>query len=299
MSMGIDPRWIDVAGIRTRYYEAGEGAPLLFITGGHFGNPVATSVVETWDRNFLPLSAAARVIAVEKLGQGQTDNPQDGQYTMSAVVAHLAGFMDALDLTGVHVVGQSAGALPAAAMVRERPHRVSSCTLVNSSTLSPGVGMTDVNLAACPHPPYTRESQRWVMERSAFDASSVTEDYVDAGYRVLNLPKYKEAVQAMQSGLKETLFAPNVASMKEQLLAWIARGGFARPVQVLWGANDRTAPLDRGVELFRMIAAHERRAGLCILNEAGHHPYREHPEQFNELMVRFMRRVDQEHAHVA
>jgi 2-hydroxy-6-oxonona-2,4-dienedioate hydrolase len=251
MGMGIDARWIDVDGIRTRYYDAGRGAPILFVTGGHFGNPVATSVVETWDRNFLPLTAAGRVIAVEKLGQGHTDNPRSDAYTMQAVVAHLAAFLDALDLQGVHVVGQSAGALPAAALVRERPGRVRSCTLINSSTLSPGVGMTDVNLSGCPHPPYTRDGQRWVMERSAFDPGSVTDDYVEAGFRVLCLEKYQDSVQAMQGGLKEALFLPRLAVLKDDLLHWMRRGGLARPTQVVWGANDRTAPLERGVALYQ------------------------------------------------
>lgn len=292
MSMGIDAKWVDVNGAKTCYYEAGCGAPILFITGGHFGNPIATSVVETWDRNFLPLSGTGRVIAVEKLGQGHTDNPSDGNYTMQAVVDHLAAFLDVMNLWGVHVIGQSAGALPAAAMVKERPHRVRSCTLINSSTLSPGVGMTDVNLAGCPYLPYTRESQRWVMERSAFDPASVTDDYVEAGYRVLNLEKYKVAVQAMQGGLKESLFSPRLAVQKEDLLTWIRRGGLSRPTQIVWGANDRTASVDRGVDLFRMIAAHERRCHLHVINEAGHHPYREHPEQFNELVAAFVRQVE-------
>ncbi|HZR03022.1 MAG TPA: alpha/beta fold hydrolase, partial [Burkholderiales bacterium] len=247
MSMGVDAKWIDVDGIKTRYFDAGRGVPILFVTGGHFGNPVATSVVETWDRNFLPLSGTGRVIAVEKLGQGHTDNPANDDYTMQAVVKHLARFVDALELRGLHVIGQSAGALPAAALVRERPERVRSCTLINSSTLSPGVGMTDVNLAGCPFPPYTRESQRWIMERSAFDPTSVTDDYVDAGYRVLNLDKYRSSVKAMQGGLKDQLFVPKLAALKEELLSWIRRGGLARPTQVIWGANDRTAVVDRGL----------------------------------------------------
>ena len=28
-----------------------------------------------------------------------------------------------------------------------------------------------------------------------------------------------------------------------------------------------------------------------VFNEAGHHPYREHPEQFNEMMLGFLRTI--------
>jgi len=296
MSFGIDAKWIDVEGARTRYFDAGHGVPILFVTGGHFGNPIATSVVETWDRNFLPLTRAGRVLAVEKLGQGHTDNPANDDYTMQAVIRHLAAFIDALDLRGVHVIGQSAGALPAAALVRERPQRVRSCTLINTSTLAPGIGTTEVNLAGCPHPPFTRESQRWVMERSAFDTASVTNDYIEAGYRVLNLDKSHEAVRAMQGGLKDSLFAPRLAVLKQEMLDWMRQGGLARPTQIVWGANDRTASLDRGVELYRLIAANERRCSLHVVNQAGHHPYREHPDAFNELVAAFIHDVERDAA---
>ncbi|MBB1633443.1 alpha/beta fold hydrolase [Cupriavidus sp. UME77] len=287
MSMGVEPTWIDVDRIQTRYFAKGNGQPMLLITGGHFGNPTATSVVQTWDRNFDVLSTAFHVIAVEKLGQGHTENPLHDDFTMQAVVGHLIAFLDKLGLKNVHLVGQSAGALPVVAIAKARPDLVSTCTLINSSTLSPGVGMTDVNLAGCPFPPYTRESQRWVMERSAFSSASVTQEYVEAGFEVLNLAKYKAGVRIMQGGVKDSLFLPRLAQMKRELLQWLSAGGLTRPTQVIWGANDRTAAVSRGLELFRMIAAHERRSYLSVINEAGHHPFREHPEHFNDLLMRF------------
>lgn len=294
MSLGVDAKWIEVSGLKTRYFEAGTGSPVMLITGGHFGNPTATSTVETWEHNFPAISRAHRVIAVEKLGQGQTDNPPADDYTMQAVVAHLAAFMDAMALDGVHVVGQSAGALPAVALVRERPSRVRSCTVINSSTLSPGVGMTEVNLAGCPHPSYTRESQRWVMERSAFDPASVTDNFVESGYEVMCSPRYREAVAKMQGGAKDALFVPRLAALKADLLNWMMSGGLSRPTQVVWGANDRTAGIERGVELFDMLSRHERRCSMHVFNAAGHHPYREHPAHFNEVLLRFTAAVDRE-----
>ncbi|AQH05402.1 hypothetical protein A9R05_41020 (plasmid) [Burkholderia sp. KK1] len=201
-------------------------------------------------------------------------------------------FLDAMHLEGVHVVGQSAGALPAVALVRERPSRIRSCTLINSSTLSPGVGMTEVNLAGCPHPPYTLESQRWVMERSAFNPASVTDNFVESGYEVMCSSQYRDAVAKMQSGAKDEIFVPQLAALKTDLLNWMARGGLARPTQIIWGANDRTAGIDRGIELFDMLARYERRCFMHVFNAAGHHPYREHPAPFNEIMLRFTNLID-------
>jgi pimeloyl-ACP methyl ester carboxylesterase len=55
----------------------------------------------------------------------------------------------------------------------------------------------------------------------------------------------------------------------------------------VWGFNDRTATLERGIELFRMIARHERRAQFHVINQAGHFPFREHAARFNALLARW------------
>jgi pimeloyl-ACP methyl ester carboxylesterase len=57
---------------------------------------------------------------------------------------------------------------------------------------------------------------------------------------------------------------------------------------VIWGFNDRTAVIERGIELFGLVAAHERRAQFHVINESGHFPFREHPERFNSLFAGFI-----------
>lgn len=289
MLLGVEPAWLDVGEIRTRYFEAGAGETIFFITGGHFGNPLSTSVVETWAGNFPALAARYHVVAVDKVGQGYTDNPPDEDYTIDAVVRHLAAFMRCKGLSGLHLVGQSAGAVPVVALARECPELVRSCTLVNTGSLSPGVGTTDVALAGCPFPRYTRESQRWVLERSSYRFDTITDELVEAGFQVMQLPKHRATVEALDGRrLKSSLFVPSMKRMKRDLLGWIADGGLGRPTQVIWGYNDQTARVDRGIALYHLIAARQRRACLQIINEAGHHPFREHPEQFNEMLHGFI-----------
>ena len=61
-----------------------------------------------------------------------------------------------------------------------------------------------------------------------------------------------------------------------------------RPVQVIWGADDRTATLERGLQLFRMLARHDRHAQFHVFNQSGHFPFREHPGWPHALLVRFV-----------
>ena len=71
---GLKAKFIDVAGQRTRYYEYGQGEPLLLIHGGGRGTTSSAN-------NFSPviplLAKHYRVIAFDKSAAGMTDNPKD------------------------------------------------------------------------------------------------------------------------------------------------------------------------------------------------------------------------------
>jgi pimeloyl-ACP methyl ester carboxylesterase len=284
-----EPRSIDIEGIRTQYYEAGSGEPIVFVYGGNFGTGDSASSAYTWNLNLLPLAARFRVIAPDKVGQGATDNPKNDDYTMAAVVRHAAGFLRAMKLPPVHIVGHSRGGYAAVRLALEHHDLVKSVTVVNSGTLSPGVGTNEVVLAKPPYPRGTRECVRWVYENYSFAPEVVTEEWVDAVMVTLARPKYQESVRKMETGkLGTKLFLPQLAREKRETLQWINEGRLQRPIEVIWGFNDRTAVIDRGVELFRMFARHERRAQFHVINQSGHFPFREHPERFNALLGRFV-----------
>ncbi|MEO7243247.1 MAG: alpha/beta hydrolase [Variovorax sp.] len=291
-------RWIDVDGVRTRYHEAGAGETIVFIYGGNFGTSDSGSNAATWNLNLLPLADRFQVLAIDKLGQGYTDNPKtDADYTMQAVVQHTAAFIRALDLPPVHLVGHSRGGYAAARMLMENHDLVRSLTLVNSGTLSPGVGTNEVVLSRPPHPKFTAECVRWIYENYSFDPAAVTDDWVNGVLDALDTPKYRESVRKVEDeklGVK--LFLPMLARQKRETLTWIDEGRLQRPTQLIWGYDDRTATLDRGIALFRMIARHERHAQYHIFNQSGHFPFREHPARFNALLARFVSLHAGEHA---
>ena len=284
-----EARWIDVDGIRTRYYDAGSGEPIVFIYGGNFGTSDSASSSHTWNLNLLPLSTRFRTIAFDKIGQGFTDNPKDDDYTMRAVVRHAADFVRAMMLPPVHLVGHSRGGYAAVRLTLEHHELVRSVSLVNSGTLSPGVGTNEVVLSRPPYPKFTAECVRWIYQNYSFDPDVVTDEWVNAVLEVLALPKYRESIAKVEGErLGAKLFLPGLAREKRETLQWINEGRLQRPVQVFWGFDDRTATLERGVDLFRMFALHDRQAQLHVFNQSGHFPFREHPERFNALLGRFV-----------
>ncbi len=101
--IGARSRFIEVApGIELHYWDVGAGPPLLFVTGWTF-------TADLFAHQLRDLSTDHRVIAVEPRGQGRSTISAGGNdYATHA--ADLRAFIEKLDLTGVVLIGWSAGA---------------------------------------------------------------------------------------------------------------------------------------------------------------------------------------------
>jgi 2-hydroxy-6-oxonona-2,4-dienedioate hydrolase len=286
----VSPSFVHVEGIRTRYFDQGKGEILLLVHGSHFGTTDACDSAIDWELNFDQLARWFRVIAIDKLGQGHTDNPKtDNDYTMAAVVDHTAGFIETLGLKNVHVIGHSRGGYIVGRLTLERPELVRSCTIVDSGTLAPGPSKTEYIMAEAPHPRLSRESQRWVARHYSFSDNHITDSWLDAAVEIANLPKYREAVRKMEDqGLKRKHFFPHLTLQKEESLNWIMQGRLKTPTMLVWGYNDPTALLKRGLALFELIAESNPASEMHIINQAGHFCYREQPETFNHVIKAFV-----------
>ena len=234
-------KYIDVDGIKTRYFEKGSGPVVVLFHGGHFGSHDAADSAEDWSLNFDGLAEWFHVFAVDKIGQGFTDNPKrDEDYTMAAVVQHAYGFLKTLGLRNVHPVGHSRGAYLVARLALEHPELFKTCILVDTNTLAPGISKNETVMANPPRPRLSRESQRWVLQRYSFGFEHITDEWLDAMMRVAALPKYQEAVRMMEeAGLRVTRFLPHLARQKDETLGLIRERGFDRPTLLAWGITTR------------------------------------------------------------
>lgn len=287
-----DAREVDIEGVPTTYYDAGEGETIFFVFGGHFGGADAGGSAHVWDLNFVPLASRYRVIALDKLGQGFTGNPlRDEDYTMAATVRHAGALMEHLGLRDVHLVGHSRGGFAATRLALDYPERVRSLSLVSSGTSSPLISTNEITLSGSPHPMYTRESARFVYEGYTHDPRSVTEDWIDRSMEVSMHPRVPEAMGKMYvQGLYYQNFIPQLARMKLEMHYWLSEGRLQRPLQIFWGLNDRTALVEGAFELHDMVSRHQP-VDIHLFNHCGHYPYREHPSRFNQLLARFVDRV--------
>ena len=283
-------RYVDVEGVRTRYYETGAGEPLVLLHGGHFG---FIDSLDCWSLNFAGLAEHFDVYAPDKLGQGFTGNPKrEADYTFEALLQHTVGWFRALDITRAHLVGHSRGGLLVAALALEHPELAKTALIVDSGTLAPGdprylLGRfyEEIERRIPPGLP-TRETVRMEPDANSYSTEHVTDDFVARYLEIARLAKTQEAQQRMKT-LSDSIWTPSLGRKKEQSLRMIDERGLPAPTLVIWGFNDPSAPLPLGVSLFERISARTPLAELHVLNQAGHYCFREHPREFNRLLRSF------------
>ncbi len=286
----IGEKFVDVEGVRTRYIEQGAGETVVLVHGGNFGSTGCADAADDWGLNFGGLAKWCRVFAIDKLGQGYTDNPKaDDDYTMHAVVQHAYQTLRTLGIEGAHLVGHSRGGYLTCRLTVEHPELVKTCTIVNSNTCAPGTGTNEFVFANAPQPALTRESQRWVLERYSYGPDCVTDDWVDALVAIAAQPKYEEAERKMNGdGFNWTKFLPGLLADKEEMFRILQTRGIQRPVLQIWSNKDLTVSESQAMALYQILAEKERRARWHIFDRAGHFSFREHPERFNEVLKSFI-----------
>ncbi len=303
-------KFVDVDGVRTSYFEGGSGEAMVLVHGGSFGSTPSSNA---WRPIFDHLAEHFHVYVIDKLGQGYTDNPlDDADYTMDAVTRHIHRFMETLGIQKVHLVGHSRGALPAARIATDHPEMIENLILFNSGTLArdastprPPAPPGTARPAVAEPPPPTKESIRrsLLANPNSYHKDYITNDYVEAEFRVALLPKLKEAEQRMtwvssqwvQQNPEKIKENPRLRNgwwynpMKSETFERIQAGRLKSPTLIIWGYNDSSAPAILGINLYNKIASVLDRSELHFFNQSGHYVFQEYPRETADLIVSFIR----------
>ena len=295
-SSSIGTSFVDVSGIRTRYYgvtELKDIPAVVFIHGGQYGNYYSAYA---WRLNVEGLGRRGyRTLAFDKLGMGYTANPpSDDEYTIGATIKHAEDFLQSMGVKSAVLVGHSRGALVSARIAVDRPDLVKKLVIVDSASLTPA----DVKVQSEFYDKLEREApDKESMESASREARAnsyssehVTKEFAGEMYRIATLPKTLEARWKMNNmGLVRALFLPSVERERDRLLGDIEGGSLKKiPVLIVWGWNDPSAPVNLGWGLFSLFSRHVAKTQFHVFNHAGHYSFREHPEQFNSLLDAFI-----------
>jgi len=280
---GLEAKFVDVEGVRTRYYEEGSGPPVVLCHGAGW---TGGSSANTWAYNIPGLAEHFHVFAADKLGSGMTGNPESAdEYTIEAQVAHWYAFMRAVGLERAHLIGQSRGAYPVARLAMEHPELVECLVLCDTATLAPDVGDATERRAKLAEE--AARTGRTLAQLMSSVPENITEEATAAADYMENLPKAQET-KAQWKSSGEQLFNRTLAEQKAETLQWIKEGRLQCPTLVYWGRDDNTAILPQGLQLFDLISEPNPRTRMIIVNRAGHFHFREYPDEWNHNVTSFL-----------
>lgn len=274
MGVPFTQGWLDAGGVRTRYLHSGErGKPALFLlhgTGGH---------AEAYVRNLASHGQHFDTYAIDMVGNGLSDKPQEVALEIPAYVEHLRTVMDTLGVSKASISGESLGGWVAARFAVAHPERVERIVLNTSAgnTAFPEVmaRIKSLSMASVEDPSWERIRTR--LEFLMADTSLVNDDLVATRRAIYAAPGMVEA-------MRRTLVLQEMDVRQRNLLSPAEWGSIKAPTLVLWTSHDPTADVSEGRKISELIPG----AKFVVMEGCGHWPQYEDAPTFNRLHLDFL-----------
>lgn len=240
---------------------AADGLPLVLIHG--FGGNG-----DHWTRVARTLTPRMRVIAPDLIGFGESDAPENGDYTIPTQVARLHALLQKLGVTRAHFGGNSMGGWVAGAYAAAYPAEVASLWMLDSAGLDTTRSEMAVAMEKGLKLPLVVRSPEEYAARMGW--VFVTPPSIPAPLRSVFIARdiaradHYEAIRAQLYGVSPWLNAliPGTAAVDI-------------PAFIVWGENDRVLHPDGATSLAGLLpkSTVKRMPGI------GHCPMLENPAQ--------------------
>jgi pimeloyl-ACP methyl ester carboxylesterase len=269
---GVEPRFVDVDGLRIRYVRKGSGPPVVLVHG------IASSVY-SWADVIPALAESHDVIALDLPGFGGSDIPPPG-FSAARYVTVLRGFLDALGLARVRLVGHSLGGAVASAFAAAEPERVERLVLVDAAGFNlapedrpwllrvggwPGVAPVLEAL------PLRRRTVALGLRQVFHDDARVTPERVEE----YAAPFFRPGASRFMAGLLRDARALGLPE---------AIGRIRAPTLVVWGDDDRWVPLTDADRFVAAIPGSRKE----VIPATGHIPQEERPAELVAVLKEFL-----------
>lgn len=261
---------IDAAGLATNYHDTGAGDPVVLL---HGSGPGVTAWAN-WRLTIPALAERFRVLAPDVTGFGYTQKTPDDRYDMRRWLKHLIGFLNAVGVDSVSVVGNSFGGALALAVAVHHPQRVRRLILMGAAglefELTPGLD------AVWGYQP-SLDNMRNLIRLFAYDQSLASDELANMRYRASIRPGVQESYSRMfpaprQDGIR-------MLAQDEQSIA-----SLPHETLIVHGREDRVIPLASSERLHRLID----RSQLHVFGRCGHWTQIEYAERFVRLVGEFL-----------
>lgn len=267
-------RDVGTRGARVRFYEGGEGPPLLLVHGYLWSGTV-------WEDVFPLLGARFRVIVPDLPGFGESEKPPPARYAygLDAFAESLVDLVAALGVGRVSVCGHSMGGAVALTLAAHHPDLVEKLVVASPVVYGSRRGAA-ASITTLPvlgpllfKQVYGRAMfRRFFRENVYARDESLPRERIEQMFATFNAPAAREAAYATM--LSTLDMRPLIASIPR----------VTAPTLVAWGRSDRWVPVDHG----RRLARELRRARFEVF-DCGHSPPEEAPASFAEVVSTFLR----------
>lgn len=262
-----ETRELDVAGKRLRYLELGSpiGVPMVFLHG--FG-----ADLNSWMFNQPTLAEDRRTIAFDLPGHGGSTK-EVGAGDLATLTGVIETALTTLGIERLHLIGHSMGGALAATLAARGRERVATLTLIAPAGLGPEINAAFIE-------GFVRASRRKdtaeVLHMLVHELSLVSRTMVEDVLRYKRLDGVTTALETIARAWFPG--GRQVADIVADVMA------LDRPVQVIWGSDDRIIPAQHA----DAVAA---RADVHVLDHAGHLPHMEKTGEVNRLIRRIAERT--------
>jgi 2-hydroxy-6-oxonona-2,4-dienedioate hydrolase len=242
-----------------RFIEEGQGEPLLLLHGlfGSLSN--YDGQIEYFRQNYKVIVPLLPLLDLDLL-----------HTSVGGLEKHVHKFVELRDYKNINLLGNSLGGHVALMYILKHPERIRSLTLTGSSGLFEN-GMGDTYPKRGDY-----EYIRKKTELTFYDPKMASKELVDELYEMVNVRiKAIKIIALAKSAIRNNL-GDEVSQIKQ-------------PTLLIWGNNDTITPPFVGKEFQRLIPNSE----LHFIDKCGHAPMMETPEEFNAILLKFLRKLNE------
>lgn len=255
-----------VGGLRVRYFDRGEGAPVLFLHGWGADTKLVMPLAMKLER-----LGSYRVIGLDLAGFGESDAPSQA-WTVFDYAEHVMAFVDSLGVERFHVFGHSFGGRLSLILGAEHGERLDKIVLANSAGI----------VESAPLLKQWRLRVYKAVRNGLYGIGA--EGLAEALRQHYNARYGSSDFQAVGGVMRETF----VKVIQQDLRAYAER--IQKPTLLFWGDKDEDTPLSYGRTFEQIIPD----AGLVILEGAGHYSYLEQVERCAQVMHYFLNQTGEQ-----
>jgi 4,5:9,10-diseco-3-hydroxy-5,9,17-trioxoandrosta-1(10),2-diene-4-oate hydrolase len=272
-------QYVNVKGVNTRYWTAGDKGPVLLLIHG-FGLSV-----EIWQHNIEPLAKFYKVYAIDLVGFGRTEK-HEGPYTPSFMVDFINDALTAMNLEKVTLIGLSMGGGLSILYTLRFPHKVDKLVLVDSAGLGKEV-IFSMRLTALPFlgELITKPSRKMAylfFKPTVLNPNQIKGQFTDTYYGLFSLPGAQIALLKVLRSMC-TIFGTKKDVLNETMTN-LHR--ITSPTLIIWGRQDAIIPLKQAYYAKEKIS----NSKLHVIEQCGHMPNFEKPDEFNQVVLDFLSR---------